>query len=96
MDIEKLLDQVLMSDMGSKGSTLAHMFLQDRLARPITDIKHLKHMTRQPSKVFIPQKEEDRVIMFKDNSGIYVHNDGFCTPMGDDISKEVIKWVQDL
>jgi hypothetical protein len=46
------------------------------------------------SRVFIPPKPEDRVIMFPDNSGVYVHKDGFCTPMGADISHEVGAWQQ--
>ena len=94
--VDRFLDQLCMLSMGSKGTTQAHMFLQDRAAYPMKNAKEAEwHGARVGAviAVFIPPKPEDRVMLFEDNSGVYVHKDGFCTPMGD-ISKEVHAWQQ--
>lgn len=98
-EFEKLLDQMAMHELGSKGTTLAHMFLQDRLGSPLRGMHQLSYYSRGGAcRVFIPpNKEEDRVVMFSDYSGVYVCKDGlFCTPMGPDISHEVVKWQEVL
>lgn len=97
-DLEKLLDQMAMHHLGSQGSTIAHMFLQDQLASPLRDMKYLGYYWRGgPCRVFIPpHKEEDRIVMFSDNSGVYVCKDKFCTPMGSNISHEIHQWEEVL
>jgi len=45
-------------------------------------------------RVFVPPKPEDRVLMFADKSGVYVFKNGFCTPMGEDISHEIHDWAE--
>lgn len=81
------LDRMAMLMMGGEGNKEANLFLEDCARSPITDVTMIWHH-RRGQKVFIPPKQEDRVIMFSDGSGVYVHKDGFCTPMGQDIRKE--------
>ena len=88
-----------MSMFGSNGNKQAHSFLQDQAASPNAKPDRVKyHLDNRyyGARVFIPPKEEDRVVMFDDNSGVYIHSDGLVTPMGDDISHEVDKWEEDL
>lgn len=97
--IDKFLDRIAMHAYGSQGYTRAHMFLQDRLARPLEKIDDLRYVANgydYSVRIFeLPApKEKDRVLMFEDNSGVYVFEDGFCTPMGSDISHEVVKWKE--
>lgn len=94
---DDLLDRMAMHELGSRGQTQAHLFLQDRLSHPLKDVKTLKYLgRREPIRVFIPSKEEDRVALFSDGSGVYVFSDGFCTPMGNDIRHEVDQWEEVL
>lgn len=90
-------DRLLMSMFGSDGNTQAHSFISDQVSRPNAKPDTLKYGIRryQGARIFIPPKEEDRVIMFADKSGVYVHSDGLCTPMGDDISEEINQWVEE-
>ncbi len=88
-----IVDRLLMSMFAAKGDTQAHEFMQRQSARP--NIKPLDIKRQCYGRVFIPPKEEDRVVMFDDNSGVYVHSDGFMTPMGSDISHEIHQWVEE-
>ena len=91
---EDLADRIAMSHFGSMGSTMSHLFLQDRLIKPIRNMNELRFFARRPARIFLPPNNEDRVVMFVDNSGVYVHSDGFCTPMGSDISHEIHQWEE--
>jgi hypothetical protein len=85
----QLLDQLAMLMMGSKGNKEANLFLEDCARLPLKDAKDVYwYNQRRDSRLFIPPKKEDRIIMFSDGSGVYVHKDGFCTPMGEDIRQE--------
>lgn len=100
MDLDELGERLLMSQFGAAGNKLAHMFLQDRAASPLRNLDDLKYVASRRGRglglprIFVPPKNEDRVIMFADNSGVYVHSDGFCTPMGDDIRHEIGAWKE--
>lgn len=91
-----IMDRVVMMQFGAKGNTLAHQFLQGQGASPKGEAKQIEgYVSRgKMARVFIPLKEEDRVLMFEDNSGVYVAKDGFCSPMDSDISHEVIQWQE--
>ena len=92
-EFERLLDRLAMLQMGNKGNTEAHLFLEDAAKNPLRNAEESEWRSRG-AKVFVPPKAEDRVIMFEDKSGVYVHSDGFCTPMGSDISGEVGDWTE--
>lgn len=83
----QLMDQLAMLMMGNQGHKEANLFMEDCARFPITDVNMIWN-TRRGQRMFIPPKQEDRVIMFLDGSGVYVHKDGFVTPMGEDIRKE--------
>ena len=94
---EVALDRLLASMMGGRGNTQGHNFLQDYAASPIHAMDDLSYHLRRRSKgvrVFIPLKESDRVLMFADKSGVYVHEDMMVTFMGEDISHEVGAWQE--
>lgn len=84
---DRLLDQLAMLMMGNQGHKEANLFMEDCARNPIRDVTFIWN-GRRGQRVFIPPKQEDRVIMFLDGSGVYVHKDGFCTPMGQDIRQE--------
>jgi hypothetical protein len=90
---DDLLDTMLMSQLGAQGNTLAHMFLQD-MRKPDMNNLQMSFWRRGQVRIFIPPKDEDRVVMFEDNSGLYIHNSGLCTPMGADISHEIHQWEE--
>lgn len=90
----ELLDQLAMLHMGNQGDTMGHVFLEKiihyKLKDPDTVVRmaagyHLQH-------AYLPPHETDRILMFEDNSGVYVHEDGFCTILGKDISDEVHRY----
>lgn len=90
--LEKFQDQLLMADMGSKGHTRGHHFLQDCHYRHPESVDGAKMMARSRDRgvrFFVPPKKEDRVALFTDGSGVYIHKDGLCTIMGSDIREEV-------
>ena len=89
--VDQFLDQLLMLKFGNQGNKEANLFLEDCARYPITDVNMIWHRRtdqRTDQRMFIPPKQEDRIIMFSDGSGVYVHSDGFCTPMGADIRGE--------
>lgn len=95
--MDELLDQLLMLSMGGNGHTQAHLFLQDcGIAKPLDGKTAVIKAKRKRGDVrcFIPPKDEDRVLMFADNSGVYVHSDGLVTIMGKDISNEIDQWIE--
>lgn len=78
--------------MGNMGNTLAHIFLEKMATRSVEKSKDvIFYARRERCRIFIPPKPEDLILMFKDNSGVYVHADGLCTLMGD-ISPEIHDW----
>ncbi len=92
-EAEKILERLAMLQFGNSGNTEAHLFLEDVAVSPLRNAKEVEWRRRGRQRVFIPPKDEDRVVMCGDNSGVYVHSDGFCTPMGD-ISKEIKDWQE--
>ncbi len=94
MKFNELLDRLAMFQFGANGKKRAHMFLQDRAENPLGSMKDIWWACRYDVRIFVPPKPDDRVLMFDDNSGVYVFKDGFCTPMGDDISHEVVRLTE--
>jgi hypothetical protein len=96
----RLLDQLAMLGMGNGGDTQAHLHLEDRARGgywPDTaNLKPSGFYGREGVRVFIPPITEDRVVMFSDNSGVYIRADGFASIMGSDISHEVGEWEEVL
>lgn len=102
MNSDKILDRLAMLQLGNRGNSRSHIFLE-RLARSsMADVDQTcEYVVKRAKsfdhtcKVFIPPKPEDRVVMFTDNTGVYIFSDGFATPMGD-ISKEVSQWEEQI
>lgn len=91
-----LMDQLLMLQMGNRGNKQAHLFLEDA-ARGWNGgtAQSRLYGIRGPHRKFTPPKKDGSiVVMFGDKSGVYIHPDGFVTPMGDDISHEVHAWEE--
>ncbi len=94
---ENFLDKLLMLKMSRDGNTNAHKFLQQSALNKPQNIQAALDCASSyfvKTRFFIPPKEQDRVIMFGDKSGVYVHSDGLCTIMGKDISHEVNAWTE--
>jgi hypothetical protein len=94
-------DRLAMMMLG-QGKTKAHRFIHDLGVDTVGEnaeqvckyAKERAFVWAGPSRVFIPPTPEDRVLMFSDNSGAYIHADGFATPMGEDISHEIGAWQE--
>lgn len=94
-DLLKGLDRLLMLQMGNNGNTKGHIFLEKMASWPMRNSKDADWRCRgDGNRIFIPPKPEDRVVMFSDKSGVYVHSDGLCTYMDKDISNEVKDWQE--
>ena len=95
--LDTFADQLLMLDMARHGSSTAHRFLENLGKSPAADAAAAKERARcfrGGTRFFTPPKEEDTVVMFADNSGVYLHKDGLCTIMGSDISHEIHQWAE--
>ena len=96
-DIDALLDQILMLRLGNAGNSFANMFIEDA-ARYNSGSETAQSRTWQirgaHRKFRGPKNDGSIIVMFSDNSGAYIHPDGFVTPMGKDISHEVSQWEE--
>lgn len=95
--MEQLADQLLMLRMGSYGHSRAHMLLQDlgAIGRHDREMSIIAARRKDRAvRIFVPPEQEDRVLMFSDNSGVYVYSDGLCTIMGVDIAHEIVQWQE--
>ena len=96
---EDLLDRLLMSMTASKAArrgryTQADSFMADVARGPGGNAEEVvAYCARQVHSVYRPPKAADRVVLFADGSGAYVHADGLATPMGPDIRGEVSAWT---
>lgn len=89
-----ILDRILMLQMGHGGNTSAHVFLERSSLYPKVNAEEMMYRLPRGTRKFIAPKENERIVMFGDNSGIYVHADGFCTIMGSDISTEISNYKE--
>jgi hypothetical protein len=85
-----LFDQLAMLQMGGRGSTHAHMFIEEAGRYKAKDARSALYSARGSYRKFQgPNNDGSIIVMFSDKSGAYVHPDGFVTPMGDNIAHEV-------
>lgn len=96
-------DRLLMLLMGGQGKTSAHQFVRESGVRPLYyfynyGLPGIQEKTRQrigkQCRAFIPPKDKDRVLMFEDKSGAYVHEDGLVTFLDSDISDEISNYQE--
>ncbi len=89
---DRMAAELAMTLLGGMGKSRAHSFIMDvaRLGGVKPDAVDLH--ARGVVSVYVPPRETDRVVLFEDGSGAYVHADGLVTPMGDDIRHEVVQW----
>jgi len=93
--INQLLDQLLMLQMGNRGNKMAHLFLEDTARYSGRTAESRLWGIRWSYRMFnTPKNDGSIIVMFEDKSGVYIHPDGFATPMGDDISHEVHQWQE--
>ncbi|HEU5059147.1 MAG TPA: hypothetical protein VFU21_21590 [Kofleriaceae bacterium] len=96
-EIDALLDQILMLQLGNAGNSLANMFIEDAArygGGERTAESRTWHIRGAHRKFRGPKNDGSIIVMFSDNSGAYIHPDGFVTPMGKDISHEVSQWEE--
>ena len=93
--LDTLLNHFATQEMAKGGNTTAHKFMKEMVG-PSDTFRRIKDYSRiYKSKVFVPPKPEDRVLMFPDQSGAYLHSDGLVTFMGKDIFDETFDWEVD-
>lgn len=85
-------DALLMALSGSRGRSQASDFLMDAARAGKVMPERVDAWIRGPYSLYVPDHQDERVVLFPDGSGAYVHRDGFVTPMGDDIRQEVGAW----
>lgn len=74
------LDQIAQLMLGHQGNTQAHLFLE-RVARiPLQSAANARYRAHGNVSIFIPPKQEERVLRFEDESYLLVQSDGFCLP----------------
>jgi len=90
---DALFDKLMMLRMGNAGSKAAHLFMEDAARSSGGTAERRLYGIRGAFRKFeTPNKDGSIIVMFHDKSGVYIHSDGFVTPMGDDISKEVSRY----
>ena len=86
---DALADLVLHAMQARTGNTQAHWFLIDHVRGVKPDLVRNYLNGRASGILLVPPDETCRVVYFKDKSGVYVHEDGAMTLLGDDISGRV-------
>lgn len=89
-------DRLALLQFAASGTTKTHQFIHECAARPLTSMNSAnRHIFDDKARFFIPFDENDRIIMFSDNSGVYIDAiDFFPVHLSNDISKEISQWTE--
>lgn len=91
------LDRFALLQFAASGTTKTHQFIHECAARPLISMNSARrHIFDDKARFFIPLDDiDDRIIMFSDNSGVYIDAiDFFPVHLSNDISKEISQWTE--